>query len=112
MTSNLCTNVGIFSYSKTFIIGLQCPLRNTHSETRYSNILQIFFVARLVKRPVGIHHKNMCWFGACYFSITKKHVRVNSIFLLYLPSPFLKKVLYEIKEILSICLTQEIMGEK
>ena len=22
------------------------------------------------KRPVGIHQKNMCYFGACYFSLT------------------------------------------
>ena len=39
------------------------------------------------------------------FEASKKHVQVHSIFLLYLSSPFLKKVLYEIKEILSICVT-------
>ena len=37
---------------------------------------------------------------------------VHSIFLLYLSSPFLKKVLYEMKEILLICVTPEITGEK
>ena len=36
----------------------------------------------------------------------------HSVFLLYLSSPFLKKVLYEIKEILLICVTPEITGEK
>ena len=46
------------------------------------------------------------------FEASKKHVRVHSIFLLYLSSPFLKKVLYEIKEILSICVTQQITGGK
>ena len=37
---------------------------------------------------------------------------VHSVFLLYLSSPFLKKVLYEIKEILLICVTPEITREK
>ena len=46
------------------------------------------------------------------FEASKKHVGVHSIFLLYLSSPFLKKLLYEMKEILSVCVTQEITGEK
>ena len=46
------------------------------------------------------------------FEASKKHVRVHSIFLLYLSWPFIKKVLYEIKEIVSVCVTQEITGEK
>ena len=33
------------------------------------------------------------------FEASKKHVQVFFIFLLYLSSPFLKKVLYEMKEI-------------
>ena len=46
------------------------------------------------------------------FEASKKHVRVHSIFLLYLSSPFLKKVLYEMKDIFSIGVTQEITGGK
>ena len=46
------------------------------------------------------------------FEASKKHLRVHSIFLLYLPLPYLNKVLYEMKEILSICVPQEITGEK
>ena len=46
------------------------------------------------------------------FEASKKHVRVHSIFLLYLSSPSSMKVLYEIKEIFSIYVTQEITGEK
>ena len=38
-------------------------------------------------------------------------MEVHSIFLLYLSSPFLKKVSCEMKEILSICVTQEITGK-
>ena len=38
-------------------------------------------------------------------------MRNHFIFLLYFSSPFLKKVLYEIKEILLICITQEITGK-
>ena len=46
------------------------------------------------------------------FEASKKHVRVHSTFLLYLSSPFLKKVLYNMEEILSICVRQKITGEK
>ena len=46
------------------------------------------------------------------FKASKKPVWIHSIFLLYLSSPFLNKGLDEIKEILSICVTQEITGEK
>ena len=46
------------------------------------------------------------------FEASKKHMRVHSIFFLYLSSPSLMKVLYGIKEIFSICVIQEITGEK
>ena len=45
------------------------------------------------------------------FEANKKHMQVHSILLLYFSSLFQKKVLYEIKS-LSICVTQEMMGEK
>ena len=42
------------------------------------------------------------------FEVSCKHIWFHSIFLLYLSWPFLKSVLYEVIEILSICVTQEI----
>ena len=46
------------------------------------------------------------------FEASKKHVRVHSILLLYLSSHFLKKVLYDVEQILSTYVTQEIMQKR
>ena len=67
-------------------------------------LVKIDFSAKLdTKKHIFIKETKVISFEANY-----KHIWFHSIFLLYLSWPFLKSVLYEVIEILSICVTQEI----